>query len=92
MNRDCRMYIMMAILFFLCGCETVGAFGTGRMTSADVAYITHAGTLGKKTAPVNIDSIDADEEYEAPGGVEERPAGVHSRASNVDSWLEENLW
>jgi hypothetical protein len=92
MRRRYPVYSVMIFLCFLCGCETVGAFGTGRITSSDVAYITHAGTVGKTTAPVNIDSPDADEELSplpAPGVRKSKPL---SQASKADSWLEENLW
>ncbi|HOU35691.1 MAG TPA: hypothetical protein PLJ26_00185 [Candidatus Omnitrophota bacterium] len=89
--RD-AIYMIIATGVFLCGCETAGAFGTGRMTGSDVAYIAHAGTLGRKAAPVNVDSINPDEPssaYEEPEGMVSKPA---PRAAAVDAWLEENLW
>lgn len=86
------IYMVMATAVFLCGCETAGAFGTGRMTTSDVAYIAHAGTVGRKAATVNVDSIDPDEPsaaHEDPEGIVSKPA---SRPAAVDAWLEENLW
>jgi len=88
------VYILLVVFSSLCacGCETAGAFGTGRMTAADVAYITHAGTLGKTTTPVDVDSLDADQNCQpsAAPGVSE-PKSI-SKMSKADAWLEENLW
>jgi hypothetical protein len=83
------VYCAFAVCAFLCGCETVGAFGTGRITKSDVAYITHAGTLGTRTAPVDVTTAEADEDYDAPEG---RRTNASQKAAKADAWLEENLW
>jgi hypothetical protein len=90
--RKYSIYIVWAALVFLCGCETVGAFGTGRITSSDVAYITHAGTLGKQTTPVNVDSITADEEQVAESVGSSRMMRPARGIKRTNAWLEDNLW
>ena len=92
MARYKAVYAVMAACAVFCGCETIGAFGTGRMTSSDVAYITHAGTLGKKTAPVDVYSVDADEAGEVAADAPGRNAVPKRRAAAADAWIEENLW
>jgi hypothetical protein len=96
MKRAWRNYILIIVLGFLCGCETVGAFGTGRITRADIAYITHAGTLGKMTTPVNVNSTEADAGFEAAPDALMEPSGRRIRpgqtVSKADAWLDENLW
>ena len=92
MARHKAVYAVMAACAVFCGCETIGAFGTGRMTSSDGAYITHAGTLGKKTTPVDVNSAGADEEYEVLEDAGGRAAAPKRRTTAADSWLQENLW
>jgi hypothetical protein len=92
MRQRYTVYIVIAFFCFLCGCETVGAFGTGRIKSSDVAYITHAGTLGKTTTPVNIDSPAADENLDVPPTPVVRKGKSLPGISKTDGWLEENLW
>jgi hypothetical protein len=89
MKRRYMTCIILTALTFICGCETIGAFGTGRMTSSDVAYITHAGTSMKKVTPVNVNDPYAEEENE---NLSDAERGPRPRKSNVDEWLEENLW
>ncbi|MFA5099711.1 MAG: hypothetical protein WC547_02365 [Candidatus Omnitrophota bacterium] len=86
------VYYMFVVCVFLCGCETAGAFGTGRITSSDVAYIAHAGALGKTTTPVNVDSLEDDKEYVPPPDSGVRRTRPRPKISKADSWLEDNLW
>ena len=89
MNRRHAAYVILASLVLMCGCETIGAFGTGRMKSSDVSYIARSGTLIKKAAPVNVNDPYSDEEYE---NLPDAGPRHKARVSNVDEWLEENLW
>lgn len=82
-------YYVLAVCVFLCGCETIGAFGTGRMTKADVAAITHAGTMGSGVASVDVNSLDYDEDYNVSA---RRPTSAAKKVTKADAWLEENLW
>jgi hypothetical protein len=84
-----QVYCLLAAGVFLCGCETVGAFGTGRVTKADVSYITHAGTLGAGAAPVDVNSLDLEQDYNVSAG---RPVSTSHKVAKADAWLEENLW
>ena len=92
MKLGFQAYCIIAICVFLGGCETVGAFGTGRMTASDVMYIAHSGALGKTSTPVNINSIDADDEYVPPAGSGSRRIRPKPGISKTDAWLEDNLW
>jgi hypothetical protein len=89
MKLSVPLYCMFSVVVFLCGCETIGAFGTGRITNADVAYIAHSGQLVKGTAPVDVNSTEPDEDYDMLPG--KRP-GASSTPVKADAWLEKNLW
>jgi len=95
MVKCCESCLLIAVTVLLCGCETIGAFSTGRITSSDVAYITHASTFGKQTTAVNVDSIEPDEENEKSITSEHGSPGdskAKGRKTKIDAWLEENLW
>ena len=92
MKRAYAVYIVLGVCSFLCGCETVGAFSTRRMTVADVSYITHAGSLSKVTTPVNVESAEPDAGFEASSGSAGSPANPQNAFSKADAWLDDNLW
>jgi hypothetical protein len=77
---------------FLCGCETVGAMSTGRMTKEDVGYIVKAGAPGKKSPPVQVDSLNVDDGYTISSHPMARWREAWRKVAAVDPWIEEKLW
>ena len=82
----------LASLGSMCGCETVGAMGTGRMTKEDVGYIVKAGTRGRKSAPVKVESLEADDAYALSSHPMVRWKAAWRKVAEVDPWIEKNLW
>jgi len=84
MKLRVQTYFMLAAGAFLCGCETVGAFGTGRITKEDVAYIAHAGTQGPGAETLDVNSLEAGDAYDW--------TNPSRKVKKADVWLEKNLW
>jgi hypothetical protein len=82
----------LALLGFICGCETVGAMSTGRMTKEDVGYIVKAGAPGKKSPPVQVDSLNVDDGYTISSHPMARWREAWRKVAAVDPWIEEKLW
>ena len=83
---------LLALLGFMSGCETVGAFGTGRMTTGDVGYIVKARAPGKKSAPVQVDRPEVEESYAISSHPMARWREAWQKVAAVDPWIEEKLW
>jgi len=92
MTQTVRLYIILGFLGFLCGCETTGAFGTGRITNTDVNYIIQEGTIGRRYARVDVATITPDEDYDLDTLPASSLEQTFSDLYYADSWLEDNLW
>ena len=82
----------LALLGFMCGCETVGAMSTGRMTKEDIGYIVKAGTTGRRSEPVKVESPEPDDGYALSSRPFARWRDAWQKVATVDPWIEEKLW
>ncbi len=92
MARAAKWFLFISVIGLLCGCETTGAFGTGRITEKDVNSILHEGTIGRRYANVDVNTVTPDEDYDA----DSLPVTSWSQTLEdlyyADSKLEEYLW
>jgi hypothetical protein len=84
MKRSCCFIIAVAV--FLSGCETVSAFGTGKIRRQDLTYLARATTTFS-----DISGVKDDRQPEEQYTIWQRQK-IWKQLASTDSWLEKNLW
>ena len=83
LGKGLAALLCVGVLFMLSGCETMTAFGTGKMKASDVMYIVQG---------QNVELSAAQSTALAPGQEIKRDYDNIVFWKNADVWIKKNLW